>query len=53
VQNKKACFYDVMKINYFLIWIFIAKAFNGIPINTYVNSNLFVATASKHKINIL
>ena len=38
-----------MKINYFLIWIFFAKAFNGILINTFVNGNLFIEPASKHK----
>ena len=38
-----------MKKNHFLIWIFFVKAFNGILINTYVNGNLFIEPASKHK----
>jgi len=53
VQNEKVFHYSHDKNKLVLLYLFFAKAFNGILTPNCIIGDLFEETASKHKINIL
>ncbi len=53
MQNEKVFYCSHDKKNWFLLYLFFAKAFNGILTLIFTIGDLLEETTSKHKINIL